>query len=111
MIFIIFYIKLLAVESFPDIINTQVDFKIFYLYEKCRGYWPVYFKIKFSWQDLILFMDCVLVMSPKFYLTAILWIALLGFIFEISKNAVACFSWSCIDARETHFKKDAKPMN
>ena len=30
MIFIIFYIKLLAVESFPDIINTQVDFKIFY---------------------------------------------------------------------------------
>ena len=87
MIFIIFYIKLLAVQSFPDIINTQVDLQRFHFasdMKKCRGYWPVYFKIKFSWQDLILFMDCVLVMSPKFYPTVILWIALLGFIFEIS---------------------------
>ena len=31
MIFIVLYIKLLAVESFPDIINTQVDFSMFHV--------------------------------------------------------------------------------
>ena len=87
MIFIVLYIKLLAVESFPDIINTQVDFSMFHVtcdMKSVGNIWQYYIlKIQISWQDSILFMDCVLPMSLKFYRTVILWIALLGFIFKI----------------------------